>query len=164
MWKAMSALTLATAVLAVQPAAAQQPSAKDIKKLQADIDKLRVQLDEIAARLDKLAPSTAKPQGKDSTGGWGGGFGGPPWARGGMGGWGGMGGYGGWGGKADPEQMKKWMEEFGKGEFGKGGFGKGGFGKDGDRKSAESSKSDLERRLDRVLDQLEELRRELKKK
>ena len=47
------------------------------------------------------------------------------------------------------KQMKKWMESYGKGP---------------DRTPAESSKSDLERRLDRVLDQLEELRRDLKKK
>jgi hypothetical protein len=136
MWKALSilgALTVAGVILTAQPAAAQQPSAKDIKKLQADIDKLRVQLDEIAARLDKMTGGTTKPQAKDTPGyGYGG-----PWGR------------GGWGGKWDPEQMKKWMESYGKGP---------------DRTPAESSKSDLERRLDRVLDQLEELRRDLKKK
>jgi len=144
MTKTLSILTLAAAAWAVQPAAAQPPAGRDsVKKLEADVEKLRTQLDELEARLKKMKGADAKTTGKEFGGmGWGGNFGGP-WGRGGW-------GSGGWGGKMDPEQMKKMMEADGKG---------------GDSRPASGSgATDLERRLDRVLTEIEELRRELRRK
>jgi hypothetical protein len=148
MTRLIVALVVGAAAWSAQPAAAQQPAGRDdVKKLEADLQKLRAQADELEARLKKV--KGAEGSKGDRGRGWMG------WGR--------------W----DPQKMKEAWERSRKGrdEAAKhkeadkraGWWGRYARGRS-DRPAAEGRATDVERRLDRIARELEELRRDLKKK
>ena len=160
---------LACLLLIASSAPAQGKGGGDaIKKLEADLQKLRDQIKQTEADLAK-----AKQQGRTPDfGGWGWSRGGAGWSRGGGGFGGGFGGYrGGRPGfmkddaKLDPatikeryEHYKKLYEALPKGSP----PGKGrGFERPGGPGAGSAS---LESRVERMMRELEDLRKELKKK
>ncbi len=178
MLKTLSVGIFAALVWAVQPAAAQAPAtADDVKKLEAEVAKLRDQLQAAEARLKEAKAATDKKGDKKPMlpFGPGGNFDAEQLKklreR--------LGGKDGPLGNLDPDQIKKMVEQAQKmrEQFGGkgGGFGRFDpeqlkkmreqFGRRQEKKPEQKEVSpDIEKKLDRLLKEVEELRKEIRKK
>jgi hypothetical protein len=129
---------LAAALCVGRPATAlAQPGKDDVKKLETELDKLKAQIKDVEARLEKAKDAAKKEEAKKT---------------------------------GERDRGRDFRGQFERGSRGFGGFG--GFGRGfgapqfgGPRRSeAESKPSDVEKRLDRLAKEIEELRKEIKKK
>jgi uncharacterized phage infection (PIP) family protein YhgE len=172
MFRMLNAAILAGLLWVVQPAAAQaQPSADDVKKLEAEIEKLKSQIQEAEARLKKAMAGAAKKEEKQPA---------PPKGRGDKrdpeqlkktlek-----LRGVDGPLGKIDFEQMKKLMELAAKAQEQFGGnldieqlkkLRELAWNRGGKKAEAKEASSDIDKKLDRILKEIEELRKEIRKK
>jgi len=140
----VAVLGLAGVFLSPRPALAQRAprdsSSDTVKKLEAELEKLRAQVKEVEARLQKAKEGERRPEFGRGGRGWGG-----P----GRGGWGGHGRGRGPGARPlegterKPDSKKEAKKD--------------------DRRETRGS-ADLERRLDRLARELEELRREIRRR
>ncbi|HKB38287.1 MAG TPA: hypothetical protein VKD72_17710 [Gemmataceae bacterium] len=142
----VAVLGLVGVFLSPRPALAQRAprdsSSDTVKKLEAELEKLRAQVKEVEARLQKAKEGERRPEfgrGRPGRGGWGG-WGGPV-----RGGWGGHGR--GRGPGARPLEGTERKPDSTK-----------------DDAKKDDRRTDLERRLDRLARELEELRREIRRR
>ena len=173
MWRFLFVAALAAAIWTDRPALAQPSSSKDdVKKLEAELDKLRSQTKDVEARLQKAKDDKRPSSPRGQFGSWG--RMDPDQMKKMMEQFGGKGGMG-WG-RMDADQMKKMMEQFMKPAEKKEakkddkraaspwGYSGSWSGRDFRRPSEATKSSDLERRMDRLLKEVEELRPDIKKK
>jgi hypothetical protein len=193
MWRIVGLGVLGAALLAGRPTAVQaQPSKEEFRRIESELEKLRGYVKELEARLKQGQPETPERKGpggppfgkkkegpagetppfakkKDGKGPWGDG---PPFAK--------KDGKGPWAKdgppfarmeKKDPPPVAK-KDGPGRGGPPWAGMGPGrGFGggspwarMEEGRRGGPGRSSDLERRLDRILEELEDIRRELRRR